>query len=321
MIRLATIGTSSITSQFAAALHQVPGVQLAGVFSRDSARAAATAKDWGAAQSWSDLDVMLGSSDVDAVYVASPNAVHFGQCRAALDAGKHVLVEKPAVVTVAEFEELLGLARDRGVVLFEGMRSAYDPAMDLARDLLPQVGTVRRISFEYCQRSSRYDQVLAGQPVNIFDPAMAGGALNDLGVYCVSALVDLFGEPDGVAGAAVMVASGADGAGSALASYPGCVAELAYSKITASVRPSQIEGELGTMTIDKIAEPSRIGLRLGSAPVEEHVVEKPEGNLAYEIERFVQLVADGADPAPDQQRTLMTLRTMERIRAAAHPGR
>jgi predicted dehydrogenase len=319
VIRLATIGTSSIANQFVAALHQVPGIQLTGVLSRDSARAAATAKDWGAGQSWSDLAVMLASSDVDAVYVASPNAVHYAQCRASLEAGKHVFVEKPAVIAVAEFEELLDLARDHRVVLFEGMRSAYDPGMDLVRDLLPQIGTVRRISFEYCQRSSRYDQVLAGRPVNIFDPAMAGGALNDLGVYCVSALVDLFGEPDGVAGVQVVVASGADGSGSAVASYPGCVAELAYSKITASQRPSQIEGELGTVTIDKIAEPSRIGLRLGSAPVEEHVVEKPEGNLAYEIERFVQLVS-GADPGPDQHRTLMTLRTMERIRTAAHPG-
>ncbi len=317
MIRLATIGTSTITSQFVAALPQVPGIRLAGVFSRDSVRAAATAKGLGAAESWSELEAMLASTDVDAVYVASPNVVHYAQCRAALDAGKHVFVEKPAVVTVAEFEDLLGLARDRRVILFEGMRSAYDPGMDLVRHLLPEVGTIRRISFEYCQRSSRYDRVLAGQPVNIFDPAMAGGALNDLGVYCVSALVDLFGEPSRVAAAKVTVASGADGAGSALATYADCVAELAYSKITASDRPSQVEGELGTLTIDKIAEPTRIGLRLGSAPVQEHVVEKPAGNLAYEVERFVRLVAAGADPAPDQQRTLMTLRTMERIRTAA----
>jgi predicted dehydrogenase len=321
VIRLATIGASSITSQFAAALHEVPGIELAGVFSRDSVRAAATAKDWGAPHSWSELRVMLASTDVDAVYVASPNAMHNAQCRAALEAGKHVLVEKPAVVSATEFEDLLGLARDRGVILFEGMRSAYDPGMDLVRYLLPQVGKVRRVSFEYCQRSSRYDQVLAGQPVNIFDPAMAGGALNDLGVYCVSALVDLFGEPDTVVGADVTIASGVDGAGGVLAAYPGFVADLAYSKITASDRPSQIEGELGTLTIDKIAEPSRVGLRLGAAPRQERVVDKPGGNLSFEIERFVRLVADGADPARDQERTLMTLRTMGAIRTAAGHGR
>lgn len=317
MIRIATIGTSSITDQFVAALPDVPGIELAGVFSRDGVRAAAVAKNWSAARSWSELDVMLSSSDVDAVYVASPNSVHHAQCRAALAAGKHVLVEKPAVVTSAEFEDLLGLARDSGVILFEGMRSAYDPGMDLVRHLLPQLGTIRRVSFEYCQRSARYDQVLAGRPVNIFDPAMAGGALNDLGVYCVSALVDLFGEPDAVAGADVTIASGVDGAGIALARYAGFVADLAYSKITASDRPSQIEGELGTLTIDKIAEPSRVVVRLGASPAQEQVVEKPAGTLPFEIERFVRLVSGDADPGPDQQRTLKTLRTMEAIRAAA----
>jgi len=72
-----------------------------------------------------------------------------------------------------------------------------------------------------------------------------------------------------------------------------CVAELAYSKITASDRPSQVEWGARDATIDKIAEPPGSGLRLGSAPVQEHVVEKPAGNLAYEVERFVRLVAAG----------------------------
>jgi predicted dehydrogenase len=317
VIQLATIGTSKIAHQFAAAVQQVGGIQLAGVFSRGPERAAAMAKELGAPRAWSDLDTMLSSPEVDAVYVASPNAVHYAQCRAAIQAGKHVLVEKPAVVTAAEFETLLALAQNRGLVLLEGMRSAYDPGMELVRQLLPLVGPVRRVSFEYCQRSARYDQVQAGRPVNIFDPALAGGALNDLGVYCVSALVDLFGEPDRVVGAHVMVTSGVDGAGSALASYPDFVADISYSKITASERPSQIEAELGTLTIDHIAEPFRVRLHLFGSPVEEHVAEKSAGNLNYEIERFVQLVTGEADPATDQQRTLMTLRTMEGIRASA----
>lgn len=316
MIQLATIGTSTITQQFVAALAAVPGIELAGAFSRDPERAAATAARFGAPLWWSELDGMLASPQVDAVYIASPNSVHFGQCRAALAAGKHVLVEKPAVVAAAEFTELVQLAEANDVILLEGMRSAYDPGMALVRELLPQLGTLRRVSFEYCQRSARYDQVLAGKPVNIFDPRLAGGALNDLGVYCVSALVDLFGEPGTVVGASVPVGTGADGAGSALATYPGMVAELAYSKITASSRPSQIEGELGTLTIDQIAEPSRLGLHLFGRPPEAHVADKAaRGNLTYEIDRFVDLVGAGGDPRPDQQRTLMTLRTMEAIRA------
>ncbi len=145
---------------------------------------------------------------------------------------------------------------------------------------------------------------------------MAGGALNDLGVYCVSALVDLFGVPEKVTGEHVIISSGTDGAGAALARYPGFVAQLAYSKITSSTRPSQVEGELGTLTIDNIAEPSHLGLHLLDAPVLERSIQRSSGNLRHEIERFAQLVAGEADPGPDQRRTFLTLSVMEAIRAS-----
>lgn len=322
MVRVALIGTSMISHQFAESSRRVPGLQLAGVLSRDADRAAAVAQQIGAPQSWSDIEEMLASPDVDAVYVASPNSLHHAQCRAALQAGKHVLVEKPAVTTAAEFMELIALAESQGVVLFEGMRNAHDPGMALVRELLPQVGTVRRVSFEYAQRSSRYDQVLAGEQVNIFDPEMAGGALNDLGVYCVSALVDLFGPPEHVAAQQVVVASGTDGSGVALMRYPGFVADVSWSKITASSRPSQIEGELGTITIDRIGEPRRVGLQLlGADPLEYEVDGADEtgafiGNMHLEMARFVELVDGAASAEVDQLRTVQTLRVLEAIRAA-----
>lgn len=323
MIRVAMIGTSMISHEFAKASQRVPGVEIAGVVSRDATRAAAVAQQVGARRSWSDLDAMLSSADVDAVYVASPNSLHHTQSLAALRAGKHVLVEKPAVPTAAEFEELIAVAESQGLIVFEAMRNAYDPGMALVRELLPQVGTIRRVSFEYAQRSSRYDNVLAGQQVNIFDPAMAGGALNDLGVYCVSALVDLFGPPASVHAETVVIGSGADGSGVALLRYPGFVADVSWSKITSSNRPSQIEGELGTITIDKIGEPRRIVLHLlGSDPVELDVDGSDTtgafiGNMHHEIERFADLVGGRANPAADQLRTAETLRVVEAIRATA----
>ena len=100
--------------------------------------------------------------------------------------------------------------------------------------------------------------MLAGERVNIFDPAMAGGALNDLGVYCAHALVNLFGEPERVVAALVPIASGADGAGAALAVYDGFVADLSWSKITDSALPSEIQGELGTLEIDAIDSARRL---------------------------------------------------------------
>ncbi len=104
-MRFATIGTSTITTEFARAAHAIDGVELSVALSRDAGRAGEFAREIGAARGGSDLDAILsatGEDAVDAVYVASPNAAHADQVRRCLDAGKHVLCEKPLTLTEAE---------------------------------------------------------------------------------------------------------------------------------------------------------------------------------------------------------------------------
>lgn len=311
MIRMATIGTSTITETFLAAARG--RVEVVAVHSRDASRGAALAARHGIPSSETDLDVLLARDDIDAVYVASPNSVHGAQVRQALEAGVHVLVEKPFVPTAAEASALLALAEESGLVLLEALRSAFDPGTAAVRDLLPALGEVRRVSFRYAQRSARYDKVLAGEHVAIFDPAMAGGALMDLGVYCVRPLVDLFGEPDHVVGAQARVASGADGATVVLATYPGMVADLSCSKITASSLPSEIQGELGTLTIDHVAAPRHLVLDLLDGTRREVHVDgaDPDNTLGYEIDRFATLVADGELPRAEGRSSVAALRVVE----------
>jgi len=321
VIRLATIGTSAITERFADAVAQTPGIGIDVVFSRDAARGRAFADRLGIDEVSTDLDALLASGDVDAVYVGSPNGAHAAQARAAIAAGVHVFLEKPATPTADEFAELLAAARERGVVVFEGMRNVYDPGMARLRELLPRVGAVRLASFAQCQRSARYDLVLAGETPNIFDPALAGGALFDLGVYPLSAAIELFGAPRAVVGATATIATGADGAGAAVLDYDGFVAQIAFSKIGASRRPNEIQGELGTIEIDEITAPRRLRLDLFSGVTEELEIEGPDNNMRFEVARFAQLVRADADPYPDQQRSLEVLRTVEAIRASAAGSR
>lgn len=316
MIRLATIGTSTITRRFLAAVEAVPGIAATMVYSRAADRAAAFAAEAGVGVASSDLDAVLRSGEVDAVYVGSPNAAHAAQVEAALRAGRHVFVEKPATPTADEFARLLALAREHGVVLFEGMRNVYDPGFRALGELLPQVGRLRRASLSYGQRSARYDRVLAGERVNIFDPAMAGGALLDLGVYCLAAAIELFGAPASVTAAAVPVASGVDGAGAALLGYDGFVVDVGYSKITFSDRPSEIQGEAGTVVIDRIAQPRSLTLTALDGSARVHEIAGAEDNMVYEVARFVELVDGGGDAASDQARTLATLEVVDRIRSA-----
>lgn len=316
MIRVATIGTSMITRRFAAAVGEVDGIELACVYSRDGERAAAFARELGVPASEASLERLFEAPGIDAVYVASPNTVHHRQALAAIRAGKHVLVEKPATTSAAHTAELVGAAREAQVVFLEAIRSLYDPGYVVIGELLPRLGRLRRASLRFHQRSPRYDRVLRGEQVNVFDPAMGGGALYDLGVYCVQSLVHLFGSPDRVLSALVPVASGADGAGAALALYPGLVADLSFSKITASPLPSAIEGELGTLLIDHLDDPRRLTLLpLGAAEEEFSIAKRGTDQLANMVdcaERFAAAV-NGADIRAEQDRSIAAARLLDEI--------
>lgn len=323
MIRLASIGTSSIVHRFAKAARVVDGLELTCAYSRDQARAGQTAAALGMPRhtaSWHDL---LDDDAIDAVYIASPNLSHVAQASDAIRAGKHVLVEKSAAPTAPEWQALVDLAAEHQVVVLEEMRPAHDPGTLEIVGLVDELGTIRRISFDYTQRSARYDLVLAGETPNIFDPAQAGGSLYDLGVYAVSQLVQLFGEPDEVLAARVEIATGADGLGALLALYRatpergGFIADVTHSKITATARASEIQGERGSVTIDRIDDPRHLTLRLLDGTVREVTVDKPDDNMTCAAQHFVDCVSGTADPAAHQQRTLGTLRTLDRARTAA----
>lgn len=315
-MKIATIGTSIITRKFAAAVALVPNIELAGAFSRSAERAAVFASEIGAPEAFSSLDELFASG-VDSVYVGTPNGTHADIARRAIDAGVHVFLEKPAVPDSTEFEDLVRRAEDRGVVLFEGMRNVHDPGFKKLKSLVPQVGIIRAVSFQLCQRSSRYDSVLAGGKPNIFNPALAGGALWDLGVYCLSAMVDLFGQPEDLSAFRVPVPTGADGIGRALLRYPGFIGEVCYSKITASSRPSEIQGELGTLLIDSITAPRHLTFRGIDGGREDYEVSGEANNLVYVITRFAELV-EGTDGSADTARTLAALRLTEEISGRSH---
>ncbi|MEV7756465.1 Gfo/Idh/MocA family oxidoreductase [Microbacterium sp. NPDC089180] len=314
MIRIGIVGTSSISERFAEAVGAVDNTVVSRVASRDEGRARAFADVIGAPGVAVGLDDLLAAPDVDAVYLASPNSVHAAQIAQAVDAGIPTLVEKPAVLSAADWDTAVGRARARGVVLLEAMRTAYDPGLSAVRDLLPRLGAVRRVSLRYEKRSARYDHVLAGEQTNIFDPALGGSALRDLGVYPLHALVRLFGEPRSIQGARVGIASGTDGLGSALAVYDGFIADVAWSKITDTALPSEIQGEDASLAIDAVDAPRRLTVTpRGRAPYAIEV-DAPDNPMVGEVERLRQAI-EGADIAGDQGLTAATLRLVDELLA------
>lgn len=337
MIGLATIGTSAITRNLLDAVAQNPAIRHTVVHSRDAARGRAFAEEVGAARVVTRLEDLAEAEDVDAVYIASPNAAHHDQALQMLEAGKHVLVEKSACVTPAGWQDLVDTARDRGLALLEANRnSVWHPGIAALRDLLPQIGRIRMSSLSYCQRSSRYDRYLAGETPAIFDPAMGAGALMDIGSYPLESMIELFGRPSDFSTEAVLLrhddrpgttdtpttATGAaadhqviDGAGVLLAHFPGHLCTVTWSKISDSAAPSVIQGEDGTLSVDAVEDPSVLSLTTGGRTRTTEIPRRRIRDMAHELEAFAAAVADPSRCALPQRWTAERLTLMAQIRA------
>ena len=163
---------------------------------RSAGAAQALCDQYGVPRHTTSYDELL--SWVDVVYIAVPNILHVKYTRAALEAGRHVIVEKPMSPTAALAEELAELARSKKLFLFEAVTTQYQDNYAKIREVLPKVGAVTMVQCNFSQYSSRYHDFCAGRVWPSFDPACAGGALMDLGVYNVSYVVGLFGSPNKV---------------------------------------------------------------------------------------------------------------------------
>lgn len=316
-IRLATIGTSIISDNLLDAAREVEGLEYVGTMSRDKARAERYTREHGGTQAFTSLDELVASTDIDAVYIGSPNACHYKQAIEIIRSGKNVLVEKPLCSNRFEAQQLFAAANLHHIISTEAMRPVHDPSWAAIYAALPKLGKLRRATLRFGKYSSRYNDILNGQESNIFDTRMASGALMDMGIYSIEMMCALFGAPKEVKASPIMLDEKyykqthgpLDGAGSITCTYgnsrdyAGLVVELAYSKITDDYLPSQIEGELGTLTIDAISNPTKATLTLrgqvhrgdateahtSSATVEEIPLTSVANNMVYELRDFVAM--------------------------------
>ena len=229
MLRIATIGTSMITDDFIQVVNANDQAAFVGTLSRDANRGAAFTAERGGERNFTSLDELAAAADVDAVYIGSPNALHYEQALACIAGGKHVIVEKPFCATEAQALEVFRAAEAAGVVALEAMRPLHDPAFHAIEDALGEIAPIRRASLRFGKYSSRYNEILAGRATNIFDCNMASGSLMDIGVYTVEPMVEIFGMPSGLTSMTTLLDPTTrqlthgpiDGCGSILASYGG----------------------------------------------------------------------------------------------------
>lgn len=197
---------------------------------------------------FTDYDELL-ASDIDVVYIGVLNDMHVEYSKRAIQAGKHVICEKPISITLSELEELNKLAQEKQVMLFEAMSIYHMPAYKQLQQDVKLVGDIKLCNFNYSQMSRRYKLFHEGTSVAaVFDPAHAGGALRDLNVYNISAMVGLFGMPKAATYSPNME-KGVDTSGVLLADYGSFKCICAATKDCNAPGPSTIQGVDATICI------------------------------------------------------------------------
>jgi predicted dehydrogenase len=216
-IRWGIAATGHIAQRFVAGLRQLPDADVAAVASRTAERAEAFGAAYDIPRRHGSYQALADDPDVDAVYVASPHARHEPDTLTFLSAGKPVLCEKPFALDDVQARRMVEAARSRGLFLMEAMWSRFLPAYGALRDLLAagRIGEPQFVEADFGFRRP-YDP-----RHRLFDRALGGGALLDLGIYPAQLAAMVFGNPDGIAAQAHLGESGVDEAVAAVLHHPG----------------------------------------------------------------------------------------------------
>ncbi|MCY7494429.1 Gfo/Idh/MocA family protein [Bacillus safensis] len=298
MIRFAVIGTNWITDRFLQAGEELADFTCTAVYSRSAEKGQAFAEKYGIDTVFTNLQQMAESDTFDAVYIASPNALHKEQAMLMMEHQKHVLCEKPFASHRKEVEEMIATAKKHDVCLMEAMKTTFLPNFLQIKQHLDQLGPIRQVVAHYCKYSSRYDAYRSGELPNAFKPELSNGSLMDIGVYLVYPVISLFGLPNQITARGYKLSSGVDGNGSVLLQYDGHQALLFHSKMSTSHLSAEIQGEDATMVIDQFHRPSQITIYDRDGHQTDISLKDDQPAMSYEMNHFIECIQQGMGQSP-----------------------
>lgn len=293
MINFGIIGTNWITQQYIDAAHATGEWKLTAVYSRNLEKAYSFGEKNGATKFYDQIEDLINDKNVDAVYIASPNSLHFAQAKQVIEADKVAVVEKPMVANPTEWEQLdEALEKHPQALLFEAARHIHEDNFRAIRNQVGQMKLIQGATLTYAKYSSRYDSYLEGHEPNIFSLNFAGGALQDLGVYLAYDAVCWFGMPEEVAYFAQKIRTGVDGKGIAILRYPEFDVTLNIGKNINSELSSEIYGVKDSIVMDNAAELNRVEY-IDEEGNRRLISDAPESNpMIAEARDFARVIQD-----------------------------
>lgn len=294
-LRWGLLGTAHINRRLIPALRTARRSTIAAVASRDPSRADSHAREYNIPVAHGSYDALLHDRGVDAVYIPLPNALHVEWTLRALDAGKHVLCEKPLALVPDDVERIEAVARAGALVVAEGFMYRHEPliarVVQLVRD--GEVGAITHMSAGFTYLPSRTADVR-------LEASLGGGSLWDIGCYCVNAVRLLAGaEPTGAYGFAAMSATSVDEQFTGLLEFPGDTVAAVHCSFRAPYRTwLEVTGRRGVLAVASPFKPTAseiIEIRRGD-DVQRETVEGSPLLFVRQIDDFVAAALDGRPP-------------------------
>lgn len=315
-VRFGIIGTNFIVDWVIEAARLDKRFELTAIYSRTQEQADLFAQKHNIPHRFTSLQQMAESPLIDAVYIASPTFLHTSQSILFMKHGKHVLCEKPFASNAKEIKTMIEAARNNNVTLMEAMKSTLTPNFQIIRSEIKNIGTIRRYFASYCQYSSRYDKLKAGEIPNAFNLSLSNGAIMDLGIYTIYPMVVLFGRPITINATALKLSTGVDGQGAVNFEYDKMNATVLYSKIADSSLASEIQGEDGTITIDKISSIQQVSLHYRKGQDIDLSSKDTSNEYYYEIAEFINLIENNQIESSinSHENSLITMEIIDEIR-------
>ena len=305
-VKLGTIGSGVIVHNILNNVVRTEGISLTAVYSRSEEKGRQLAGEYGAEKVYTDMEEFLADKDINTVYIATPNLLHYEQTKKALTAGKNVICEKPFCTKSSQAREMAELAKEKGLFLVEAAPTTFLPNYEALLNELPKIGKVKLVMGNYSQYSSRYDLLKKGEVPNIFNPAFAGGCLMDINFYNVYLNVALFGKPVKAVYTPNLFGDLADTSGVMTMQYDGFVSTQAGAKDTWGVNYFQIEGEEGYIYI-KNGSNGLAELKVVTKTSEETVnLQDDPDRWYYEVQKLTQLFLDDDREAIYRRLDIMT---------------
>jgi predicted dehydrogenase len=313
-IKWGILATGAISRAFAAALQVSEGAEILAVGSRDLVSAEKFAADFDAPHAYGSYEELAADPGVDAVYIGTPHAFHEENTILCLRAGKHVLCEKALALNAGQVERMIAVAQKEDRLLMEAMWTRFLPAMIRVRELVAEgaIGTPRILNADFGFRAA-YDP-----QSRLFDPALGGGTLLDIGIYPLSLAYMLFGAPKDITSFANLGQTGVDEESAVLLRHNGGELALLSAAFTLDTpRQAVIQGTEGVITIHTpFWACSRITVEQYGTEPETHDFPFRGGGYAYEAEAFMDLIREGSrdsDIMPLQE-SLAIMRIMDDLR-------